>query len=145
MLPQRCISPRWLLLGPKELFFFFVTHFAHFNRWRKARQNIRQFCIARGFWAGGGGKQRAAEEGRYPHQSPSKEGFDHSMAGPARDICASPFSDGLWSFWLRQPEISSALPQRFLRFGNVFSFRCGRRTKFFKHFPEMDLFFHCCH
>ena len=72
MLPQGYLSPRRRLLGPKELFLFFVSHFAHFNRRRKARQNIRQFfCIARGFWAGGGGEQRAAADGWYPHQSPS--------------------------------------------------------------------------
>lgn len=124
--------PQLAAHASKELFLLFGNHIAHFHRWRKARQI---FCTARGFRADG---EKHRPSSRWVTSPPESKGGvgGHGMAGLTKDLCASPFLDGPWSFWLRHPEISSALPQRFWRSGNVFSFRCGKRTKLL-NFPEM--------
>lgn len=83
------------------------------------------------------GQMGRSTDGWHPHPCPWVWWGGHAMAGLTKDLCASPYPDGPRSSWLRQPEICSALPQRSLRSGNVFSFQCGKRTKLYKRFLKM--------
>lgn len=114
----------------KELFLLFMNHVLQV---RKSKAALLHFHSLRSRW----GEAQTAADGWHPHPSPRVGWGGHGMAGLTKDLHASRFLDGPRSFWLRQPEICNALPQRSLRSGNVFSFWCGKRTKLYKRFPKL--------